>query len=327
MELRSHRKLMALVQGSIWGLAAAGISGGLMFPYFAQGGVLSRVAAALFLLIAPVLTGLIGAVTGANQARKDYQDGKLVLGAEEIEQGRKLRPPGKPMWLAPSVYVSLLAPAFTLTSAALVLLVFSGGISRAPFVIIAGLASACSAAVCAWFGSAREAKRYAAHPAAGPSGFNAYVLREHVSGNSLINIIINLGIGYILFHQGPKHPQGLIEAAEFVPEFFVMCAIIGVAVPIGAAVQAGADVLEGRVQPPAKQREKHPGLIKRNTVYLLMAPVFAGVLWGVLSLFGTESLGLWPVLSLKAGIAAVVAGIAASLAATWAASKTAAGRG
>ncbi|MFO8058885.1 MAG: hypothetical protein R6V10_16490 [bacterium] len=323
MELKSHRKLMALVQGTIWLVAGAAVAGGLLFTYFEEGGSVSPFPAAVYVLIAPVLTGIIGAVTGPNQARKDYREGKIELPPGALEKGLELTPPRRPMWLVPMVFASLLALPFAAAGVVLILVGFPEGAGRISLTATAGLAAGGSAALCAWFSSGRELIRYAAHQPAGALAFGRYALIEHVSGNSLINVIINAGIGYILFHQGPHHPEPLVSVQEFVPEILVMCAIVAVAVSIGAGVQAAADVLEKRALPPSPPLKKHPGAISRILIYLAMAPVLAGLLWGALTLAGLQSISLASALVIKAALAGVVAAIAVFLAARWSAAKTA----
>jgi len=324
MELRSHQRLMALVQGSIWTVVGAAIGGGLLFSSFAEEGLLGRVPAAAFVLIAPFLTGIIGAVTGPNQARKDFREGKIDLPPEALEKGKDLTPPRRPMWLVPASFAVLFALPFAAAGVAVAMFVFPQGMGRIVMVALAAIVSGGSAALCAFVMSGRETLRYAAHEPAAPLSFGKYTLVEHVSGNSLINIIINAFIGFVLFRQGPLHPGPLVEAREFVPEILAMSAIVAVAVSIGAGVQAAADVMERRVTPFEGPPPKHPGAVARILVLVAMAPVVAGILWGALYVLGLDSISLTSAVIIKALISGVVAAIAVYLAAKWSAAKTAA---
>ncbi len=324
MELKSHQRLMALVQGAIWTVVGAAIGGGLLFSSFVEEGKLDRVPAAAFLLIAPFMTGIIGAVTGPNQARKDFREGKIDLPPGALEKGKKLTPPRRPMWLVPAGFALMLAVPFAVAGVSVAMFVFPEGAGRAAMIAMAAIISGGSAALCAFVMSGREVLRYAAHEPAAPLSFGRYALVEHVSGNSLINIIINAFIGFVLFRQGPLHPGPLVEAREFVPEILAMSAIVAVAVSIGAGVQAAADVMEKRIRPFAGPPPKHPGAVARILVLVAMAPVVAGILWGSLYILGLDSISLTSAIIIKALISGVVAAIAVYLAAKWSAAKTAA---
>ena len=197
MTLRRHSHIMGLAQGVLWLVVGLVLAGVLMFPNFAQEGKISAQAAVLFIGLASWYVGVIAAVTAVNTTRKDYHDGKIQLTSEELAQGAKLARPRRPMWLVPLLGASLqwLFPAAL--AAGMGWLLFPAGMSNRIFIPIAALILAGQGAIAAWWISNRELLKYAAPAAEEPSPFRWYLLREHVSGNSLINLTINAkGEGY-----------------------------------------------------------------------------------------------------------------------------------
>ena len=327
MTLKRHSQIMGLVQGVLWLVVGLVLAAALMFPNFAQEGRISAEAAVLFIGLASWFAGVIAVVTAVNTTRKDYHDGKIQLAPEELAKGSKLARPRRPMWFIPMLGVSLqwLVPA--LVAAGIGWLLFPEGMPNRVFILTTALILAAHGAIAAWWTSGRELLKYAAHPPEEATAFRWYVLREHVSGNSLINLTINPLMGYVMYHAGPKHPSAWTDLKTLALDLLVMSVMVAVLVPPGADLQAAADIHEKRTPGPKRNSKAHPGLVARNLTYLALAAAAGLLCWAVFFGLGLDSFSLPQVMALKGLVSALVAAVVAGLAAFWSAAKTRAGGG
>jgi len=322
MTLRRHSQIMGLVQGVLWLVVGLVLAGVLMFPNFAQEGRISAAAAVLFIGLASWFAGVIAVVTAVNTTRKDFHDGKIQLTPEELAQGSRLARPRRPMWLIPMVGVSLQWLVPTALVAGMGWLLFPEGMPNRVFIPTTALVLALHGALAAWWTSSRELLKYAAHAAEEPTPFRWYVLREHISGNSLINLTINPLMGYVMYHAGPKHPSDWTDLKTLALDLLVMSVMVAVLVPPGADMQAAADLHERRTPGPKRDSKNHPGLVARNLVYLAVAAAAGLLCWAAFAGLGLDSFSLSQVMALKGVESALVAAVVAGLAARWSAAKT-----
>jgi len=323
MKLKSHSKLMGLVQGGVFLAVGALFSILMIFKSFEIEGKVSAETFFVFIVIAMFFSGIIAAVSGINTARKDYLEGKIEISEAELELARSFPPPRKPMWAVPQLHSLLPLALFSGVAALVVFLFFHGGMNMLAVGVTGGLLMGANAFVVAARLTWRELLKYVAHPCGRPQPFGRYLLQEQILGNALINMGINFGVGYILFHPDPEEPSSMVKASEFLPAFFVMCMVVAIAVSINAAMQTADDVLEGRIKLPGFKTGGAPSIVVRSIAYLLTGACLGGLTWGTFAALGIESLPLWAVMHTKSLLSAVVAAVAVTMATYWSAKKTA----
>ncbi len=325
MKLKSHSKVMGLVQGGLFLVVGALVSIFLFFESFEVEGTVSAERFFIFIVITMFFSGIIAAVSGINTARKDYLEGKIEISDAERELAKSFSPPRKPMWAAPLLHSLLPLVIFSAVAAIVSFALFSSGFGLPAVGVTAALLMGVNAFTVASRLSWRELLKYVAHPHTRAQPFGRYLLQEQILGNVLINLGINLGIGYILFHPSPEEPTVMVEASEFLPAYLVMSFVVALAVSINASMQTADDVLEGGMAVPEFKSATSPHIALRVIAYLVVGGCLGGIVWGIFAALGIDLLHYMVAMQIKSWLSAVVATVSVSMATYWSAKKTASG--
>lgn len=322
MKLKSHSRLMGLVQGGMFLVVGALVSTLLFFDSFETEGSVGADTFFVYVVLAMFFSGIIAAVSGINTARKDYLEGKIEISDAEREQAKSFPPPRKPMWAVPLAHSLASLAIFTAIAAIATFLLFPGGMNMLAVGVGGALLMGVNAFVVAARLSWRELLKYIAHPHAQAQAFGRYLFQEQILGNVLINLGINFGVGYILFHPSPGEPSPMVEASEFLPAYFVMSLVVALAVSVNASMQTADDVLEGGLKAPQFKSGKTPHIALRVIAYLLAGACLGGITWGIFATLGLTELHFTAAMTVKSALSAVVAAVGVTMAAYWSAKKT-----
>lgn len=315
MNIKRHSLIMAAVQGGLFFAVGAGLTAALMFPNFSVEGKISPLAAAFSITTAAFFAGIIAAFGAVNTARKDYLEGKIQL----EDPGTQAPLPRKPMFLVPTLDVTVQWLPFAGLTYAIAFGAFGDGIPRLPFVALGAALLGLHSGLCAYRNSGRELKKYALNPPGEPSPFLTYAFREHVSGNALINLFINFIITYAIFHS-PEAPGAPVPLSALVPDMLVLAFLVSVLVPIGAAMQAFSDVREKRAVPPTSSA---PSLLTRNLILISAAEALALIILAAIYLAGKDAVSIYAAMTIKAVFSALIGGGAGFMTARWSAAAAA----
>jgi|GEM_PF-7027887 len=317
MKLKKYAYLQGLIQGALWFFFAGFVAGVIVFPFFNAEGKISPIAAACFMGAASYCGGLFMAVSGIVAARKDYFDNKLKFELKDPEAPAKLDPPRNP-WLVAIREGTIQWPLFGAVTIALCFVILRGGLSQKLFGSFTGILCLLHGAMLVRRTCVRELLKLIAHPPKEPKPFSQYLWTEHLLGNGIANLIINFIFGYIVFHQGPKHPQALVTGNYFVFDSFGMCAVIIMGIGFGSALQAMTDIRAGRVISPTGKFPQ-PSLFVKIAAFpimALLAPFVAKLLFVIV---GMDQFSMLTAMVLKGIFACILAMLSPALAARWSA--------
>jgi hypothetical protein len=275
-----------------------------------------------FIAIASFFSGILAAVGGILSARKDYFEKKIQIEESDKEAASKLHPLRNPYWLSSLGRATLQWLGFAAFGAGICFLIFPEGLSRLIFTVIMALTMGVHGIILAWRESGRELLKLIAHPPGEPSTFPWYLFREHILGNLLINSGINYGFGYVLYHEGPKHPYPFVKFEDLSIDILLLSVVTAVLVALTSEMEATADIHAGRTLSPKLKSSYQPNAIVRNLAYIGMGVCIWLLVKAAFWMFGLETFNVWLVMLIRGTIASTVATVACSLAAYWGASKT-----
>jgi hypothetical protein len=314
---------MAGIQGSLWLVVGVVFSVVIGFPYLGDGEKVNPFASAVLIITAAFFSGILAAVAGIIATRKDYLSGKILLTEADKTAAAKMPAPVKPYWLSPLMTIMIQSIVVAGHVIGVCYFSLSHGLTRFTLAAFCGGIMFIHAAITAWRIPRRELLKSVAHPAEAATPFVPYMWKEHILGSAVINYGINALIGYVMYRQGPKHPDPVTKFELLIADVLIMSIMVSILTALNSEMQAANDVKLKEAIPPDRKSDYHPGFAVRIPAYIVIGAIAAAAWIGLTFLLGIKSFSVLEVMTIKGLIAAIVAGVAAGLGARWSASKNA----